>query len=70
MRQQSDTEDSSANDPGFQNKVWTTAAIFAFMVIVLLLMYSTFKVLLFVLAGSLIAIFFRALSSKIQSRTL
>jgi len=69
MDQKTDPQTTSPNDLTFQKKVWITAAIFAFMVIMLLLIKSTFNVLLLVLAGSLIAVFFRALSSKIQSKT-
>lgn len=69
MQQDSDQKSTSSNGINFQKKVWTTAAIFAFTVIVLLLIKSTFNVLLLVLAGSLIAIFFRALSSKVERKT-
>ncbi len=69
MQQQSDPQNSSSKEFSFQKKVWTTAAIFAFMVIMLLLIYTTFNVLLLILAGSLIAVFFRALSSNIQRIT-
>lgn len=69
MHQKTDPQNTSTNDFGFQKKVWTIAAIFAFTVALLLFINSTFDVLLLVLAGSLIAIFFRALSSKIQRKT-
>jgi len=69
MQQQNDLQNTSAKDFGFQKKVWTIAAIFAFTVVMLLFIHSTFNVLLLVLAGSLIAIFFRALSSFIQRKT-
>ena len=69
MQQQNDLQNTSAKDFGFQKKVWTIAAIFAFTVVMLLFINSTFNVLLLVLAGSLIAIFFRALSSFIQRKT-
>ncbi len=69
MQKERDPKNTSSNDFNFQKKVWTTVAIFAFAVIMLLFIYSTFNVLLLVLAGSLIAIFFRALSSKIQRKT-
>ncbi len=69
MQQQSDPPSTSSNDLNFQKRVWTTAAIFAFMITMLLLINSTFNVLLLLLAGSLIAIFFTALSSKIQRKT-
>lgn len=69
MPQDPDQKSTSSNGINFQKRVWTTAAIFAFTVIVLLLIKSTFNVLLLVLAGSLIAIFFRALSSKVERKT-
>lgn len=69
MPQKTDPENTSAQDLNFQKKVWTTVAIFAFIIAVLLFFYTTFKVLLLVLAGSLIAIFFRGLSSLIQRKT-
>ncbi len=69
MEPKSNPQNSPSNDMNFQKKVWITVAIVAFTVIVLLLIGFTFNVLLLVLAGSLIAIFFRALSSKIQRKT-
>ncbi len=69
MPKQSEPKNTSSSNFSFQKKVWTTAGILAFTLIILLFIYTTFKVLLLVLAGSLIAIFFRALSSKIQRKT-
>lgn len=69
MQQQRESQNTSASDFSFQKKTWATAAIFAFTVVMLLLINATFNVLLLVLAGSLIAIFFRALSSFIQRKT-
>lgn len=51
---------------GFKKKVWIAAAIVALFVVVLLILKAIFNVLLLVLAGILIAIFFRALSDLIQ----
>lgn len=68
MQQKPDPQDTS-NDLGFQNKIWTTAAIFAFTAALLLFINSTFNVFLLILAGCLIAIFFRALSSIIERYT-
>lgn len=62
------TENTPTNET-FQTKVWITAAIFSFMVIMLLLIKSTINVFLLVLAGSLIAIYFRAVSSRIHGWT-
>ncbi|PKQ46982.1 AI-2E family transporter [Confluentibacter flavum] len=69
MQKQKDPPTTSSSNFSFQKKVWTTAAIFAFLIIMLLLINATFNVLLLILAGSLIAVFFRALSSIIQRKT-
>lgn len=69
MPQKIDPHNTSSKDTGFQRKVWTTVAIVAFTVIMLLLIKTTFNVFLLLLAGCLIAIFFRGLSSKIQAIT-
>lgn len=69
MPPKTDPENTTPPDLNFQKKVWTTVAIFAFIIAILLFFYATFKVLLLVLAGSLIAIFFRGLSSLIQRKT-
>ncbi|HJW17427.1 MAG TPA: AI-2E family transporter [Flavisolibacter sp.] len=53
----------------FTKKVWITGGILAFLVIILLLLKATFSVLLLILAGTLIAVFFRGLSSFIQRKT-
>jgi predicted PurR-regulated permease PerM len=53
----------------FPEKVWITTGIVAFVVVLLLLLNKTFSVLLLVLAGSLIAVFFRGLSGLIQRKT-
>ncbi|MBF6608970.1 MAG: AI-2E family transporter [Flavobacterium sp.] len=53
----------------FQKKVWIAASITAFITVMLLFFTYTVNVLLLVLAGTLIAIFFRAISSKIESKT-
>lgn len=56
-------------NPPFQKKVWITTGIVAFVVVVLWILKVAFSVLLLVLAGALIAIFFRGLSSLIQKLT-
>lgn len=53
----------------FANKVWTTVSIVAFVVIMALIVYKTFNVFLLLLAASLIALFFNAVSSKIRKWT-
>lgn len=50
----------------FPQKVWIAGGIFALIVIILLLLKATFSVLLLVLAGALIAVFFRGLSGLIK----
>ena len=69
MQQKRDPQNTTSNDFDFQKRVWATAAIFAFTVVILLFIKTTFGVFLLVLAGSLIAIFFRALSSFLQRKT-
>jgi predicted PurR-regulated permease PerM len=44
--------------PGFQRKVWTAGGIIAFIVLLLLIINNVFHILLLVLAGVLIAVFF------------
>ena len=53
----------------FTNKVWTSVGITAFVVIMILLIYNTINVFLLFLAASLIALFFGAVSGKIQKWT-
>jgi predicted PurR-regulated permease PerM len=53
----------------FIQKTWIAGGIFAFIIVLLLLLKATFSVLLLVLAGSLIAVFFRGLSGLIQRKT-
>ena len=53
----------------FANKVWTSVGIVAFVVIMTLIIYKTFNVFLLLLAASLIALFFNAVSSKIRKWT-
>lgn len=53
----------------FIKKVWTAGSIIAFIVVMLLLLRATFSVLLLILAGCLIAVYFRGLSDLIQRKT-
>ena len=53
----------------FTYKVWTTVGITAFVVIMILIIYKTFNVFLLLLAASLIALFFNAVSNKIKKWT-
>ncbi len=64
-------ENSSANNQelSFTKKIWITGGIFALIVVILLLGKATFSVFLLILAGVLIAVFFRGLSGLICRKT-
>ncbi|MEJ7682981.1 MAG: hypothetical protein WKG06_35015 [Segetibacter sp.] len=47
----------------YPQKVWITGGIFALIVVIILLLKATFNVFLLILAGTLIAVFFRGLSA-------
>lgn len=53
----------------YVEKVWITAGITTFVAILVLVIYQTFNVFLLLLAASLIALFFRVLSGKINNLT-
>lgn len=53
----------------FVQRVWIVTGIVSFTVVMLLLLKTSFSVLLLVLAGALIAIFFRSLAGLIQKKT-
>lgn len=53
----------------FPQKVWVAGGVGALIVVLLLLFRATFGVLLLVLAGTLIAVFFRGLSGLIERKT-
>jgi hypothetical protein len=59
---------NSNKEYSFPRKVWITGGIIGFIVVLLLLLKATFNVLLFVLAGTLIAVFFRGLSGFIERK--
>ncbi len=61
-------EDNS-NELSYQKKVWIKGGIYALIVILILLFKATFSVFLLILAGALIAIFFRGLSGLICRAT-
>ncbi len=61
--------DTTDNNYSFVQKVWIMGGIFALIVIILLLFKATFSVLLLILAGVLIAVFFRGLSGLICRKT-
>lgn len=53
----------------YSKKVWIKGSIYALIIILLLLINATFSVLLLILAGSLIAVFFTGLSDLICRKT-
>lgn len=55
--------------PSFQKKIWITTGIVAFTVTLLFIFKATFSVFLLVLAGTLIALFFRGVSGFIHRKT-
>jgi predicted PurR-regulated permease PerM len=60
---------ANGNNPaGFEKKVWRASAIVALLVIVLWLLKATFNVLLLVLAGALIALYFRGLADTLNRK--
>ncbi|WP_197026309.1 AI-2E family transporter [Polaribacter sp. Hel_I_88] len=65
----SSPQKASTTNITFEKKVWITVKILILTIAILLLFQSTFRIFLLVLAGSLIAIFFRSLSDKIQRFT-
>jgi predicted PurR-regulated permease PerM len=60
---------SNNKEYSFTQKVWIAGGIVAFIVVMLLLLKETFSVLLLILAGTLIAVYFRGLSDLIQRKT-
>lgn len=62
-------EKQTHSSSSFTNKVWTTVGITAFVVIMLLIIYKTFHVFLLLMASSLIALFFNAVSNKVKKWT-
>ena len=57
------------NEKTYARKVWIKGSIYALIVILILLFKATFSVLLLILAGALIAIFFRGFAELICRRT-
>lgn len=60
---------SNNKEYSFPQKVWIAVGVTALIVVMLLLLKATFSVLLLILAGSLIAVYFRGLSGLIQRKT-
>ena len=67
--EQNKKETKDENLTTFRHKVWVTIGIVAFTTILLFILKATFSVLLLVFAGTLIAVFFRGISSFIQQKT-
>ena len=57
------------NELSYQKKVWIKGGIYALIIILVLLFKATFSVFLLILAGALIAVFFRGLSGLICRKT-
>jgi predicted PurR-regulated permease PerM len=57
------------NKYGFVKKVWIVGLIFSLIAVILLIFEATFNILILVLAGALIACFFRGISAFIQRKT-
>ncbi|MCW3078658.1 AI-2E family transporter [Segetibacter sp.] len=62
-------ENTTGKQYSFPQKVWIVGFVFAFIVVMLLLIKATFNVWLLILAGSLIAVLFRGVSSLLQRKT-
>lgn len=62
-------EDNAGNNLSYSKKVWIKGGIYALIVVLILLFKATFSVFLLILAGVLIAVFFRGLSSLICRKT-
>jgi len=61
--------ENNGDELSYQKKVWIKGGIYALIVILILLFKATFSVLLLILAGALIAIFFLGLSGLICRKT-
>ncbi|MGV3658421.1 MAG: AI-2E family transporter [Chitinophagaceae bacterium] len=61
-------ESNSRELKEFTKKVWITTGIVALAVVILMILKTTFNVLLLLLAGALIALYFRGLSHLLQTK--
>src|SRR6476660_2962070 len=59
----------SEREYSFVQRIWVITGIVSLAIAVLLLLKTVFSVLLLVLAGALIAIFFRSLGGLIEKKT-
>lgn len=64
-----ENENLQQSGPGYTNRVWIKGGIYSLIVVLLLLIKATFGVLLLILAGTLIAVFFQGLSGLICKKT-
>jgi predicted PurR-regulated permease PerM len=64
-----DTKTGNQGNYSFPQKIWIAGGIIALIVLILLFIGATFNVMLLLLAGVLIAVFFRGLSGLIQRKT-
>lgn len=62
-------QDTSEKDYSLVEKIWIKGGIYALIVVLILLFKATFSVFLLILAGALIAVFFRGLSGLICKKT-
>ncbi|WDF55681.1 AI-2E family transporter [Mucilaginibacter sp. KACC 22063] len=62
-------KNTTKEDLSYVQKVWSTVGIVAFLVILILIARVAFNVLLMMLAGSLIAVYFHGLGDIIQRKT-
>lgn len=69
MEENNKYQNSSSGNKRFVNNVWITVGIVALTVVVLWILKAIFSVLLLILAGVLIAVFFRGLGGMIQHKT-
>ena len=69
MIEKNTQQDTPDNNPSFQKKVWITVGIVSFVLLSLLMLKTTINVFLLILAGTLIAIFFRGISNFIERKT-
>jgi predicted PurR-regulated permease PerM len=64
-----DTSTNKRTEYSFPQRVWITGGIIALIALIILFLGATFSVLLLLLAGVLIATFFRGLAGLIQRKT-
>ena len=62
-------QNSKQKEYSYTQKVWIAGGIISLIVVILLLLKATFSVFMLILAGVLIAIFFRGLSGWIATKT-